>query len=180
MIEYCLQALLSHSTIAEQCQVIVESLTLPLLTLVIEAYPDNARIKSIIGKIISNISLHPQYHKAIFQSGWVGLLAKWKQHPNLLISLPATKALCNLDQEYGGHKYEPGIYLMLPNDRHVQHKNNLSNWGVDVVFIHGLLGGVFYTWRQSDPDNVREFSDDQVKEKTCKGNRFLIIPSLCR
>ena len=55
LMEYCLQALLSHSTISEQCQVIVESLTLPLLTLVIEAYPDNARIKSIIGKIISNI-----------------------------------------------------------------------------------------------------------------------------
>jgi len=91
-------------------------------------------------------------------------LARWKQHPNLLISLPATKALCNLDQEFGGHKYEPGIYLMLPNDRHVQHKNNLSNWGVDVVFVHGLLGGVFYTWRQSDPDNVREFSDDQISE----------------
>ena len=69
LMEYCLQALLSHSTISEQCQVIVESLTLPLLTLIIEAYPDNARIKSIIGKIISNISLHPQYHRAVFQSG---------------------------------------------------------------------------------------------------------------
>jgi len=164
LIEYCLQALLSHSTISEQCQVIVESLTLPLLTLVIEAYPDNARIKSIIGKIISNISLHPQYHRAVFQSGWVGLLAEWKQHPSLLVSLPATKALCNLDQEFGGHKYEPGIYLMLPNDRHVQHKNNRSNWGVDVVFVHGLMGGVFYTWRQFDPENVREFSNDQISE----------------
>ena len=93
---------------------------------------------------------------------WVGLLAEWKQHPSLLVSLPATKALCNLDQEFGGHKYEPGIYLMLPNDRHVQHKNNRSNWGVDVVFVHGLMGGVFYTWRQFDPENVREFSNDQV------------------
>ena len=67
-----------------------------------------------------------------------------------------------MDQEYGGHKFGPGIYLLLPNDRHVQHKNNLSNWGVDVVFVHGLMGGVFYTWRQQDPDNVREFSNDQV------------------
>ena len=96
------------------------------------------------------------------RAGWVGILAKWKQNPNLLVSLPATKALCNMDQEYGGHKFEPGIYLLLPNDRHVQHKNNLSNWGVDVVFVHGLMGGVFYTWRQQDPDNVREFSNDQV------------------
>ena len=86
-----------------------------------------------------------------------------------------------------------GIYLLLPNDRHVQHKNNLSNWGVsgyqdivttsishvptnkifllikaadqvDVVFIHGLLGGVFYTWRQQDTGNSHELSDDQVRE----------------
>ena len=97
------------------------------------------------------------------RSGWVGILASWKQNPNLLVSLPATKALCNMDQEYGGHRFEPGIYLLLPNDRHVQHKNNLSNWGVDVVFVHGLMGGVFYTWRQQDKDNERELSDNQVR-----------------
>ena len=50
---------------------------------------------------------------------------------------PATKALSNMDQvgqavmqnlvyililskEFGGTKFKPGIYLMLPNDRHVQ------------------------------------------------------------
>jgi len=163
LIEYCLQAILSHSTVEEQCSVLMESMALPLFTMVVEAHPDNARIKSLIGKILSNVSLHPSHHQAIFRSGWVGILASWKQNPNLLVSLPATKALCNMDQEYGGHRFEPGIYLLLPNDRHVQHKNNLSNWGVDVVFVHGLMGGVFYTWRQQDKDNEREFSDNQVR-----------------
>jgi len=164
LIEQCLQAILSHSTVEEQCSLLINSMLLPLFSLVIEAYPDNARIKSIIGKILSNLSLYPQHHKKIFSAGWVGVLAEWKQSPNLLISLPATKALCNLDQEYGGHKFQPGIYLLLPNDRHVQHKNNLSNWGVDVVFVHGLMGGVFYTWRQQDPENIREFSENQISE----------------
>eukprot|EP00091_Calanus_sinicus_P010699 TRINITY_DN24681_c0_g1_i1.p2 TRINITY_DN24681_c0_g1~~TRINITY_DN24681_c0_g1_i1.p2 ORF type:complete len:124 (+),score=32.20 TRINITY_DN24681_c0_g1_i1:293-664(+) len=73
------------------------------------------------------------------------MLASWKRSPNLLVSLPAIKALANMDAEYGVHTFKPGIYMLGPQDRHVQHRNNLSNWGVDVVFIHGLWGGVFYT-----------------------------------
>ena len=91
------------------------------------------------GKILANISLHEETHEAVFRSGWVGILAAWKQDPNLLVTLPATKALCNLDQKYGD-VYMPGVYLLLPEHRSVRHLNELSNWGVDVVFIHGILG----------------------------------------
>jgi len=162
LIEYCLQALLSHSTVEEQCAQLIASL--PTFNMILQAHPNNPRIKSLIGKILANICLYPEHHSSLFRNGWVGILARWKQDPNLLVNLPATKALCNLDQQFGVHRYHPGIYLMLPGDRHVQHKNTLSNWGVDVVFIHGLLGGVFYTWRQQDHENIRDFSTEQISE----------------
>jgi len=156
IIEHCLQALLSHSTVEDQCAVLVSSLALPLLSKVVLTHPNNPRIKSLVGKILSNISLHPTHHEALHKSGWVSTMASWKSSPNLLVSLPATKALANMDVEYGVHTFMPGIYMLGPQDRHVQHRNNLSNWGVDVVFIHGLWGGVFYTWRQQDKENVRD------------------------
>jgi len=156
IVEHCLQALLSHSTVEDQCAVLITSLALPLFTKVVLAHPNNPRIKSLVGKILSNIALYPSHHESLFKSGWVRTLATWKVSPNLLVSLPATKALANMDVEYGVHTFKPGIYILGPQDRHVQHKNNLSNWGVDVVFIHGLWGGVFYSWRQQDKDNIRD------------------------
>lgn len=154
LIEYCLQALLSHSTIHSHCTVMLKHSTLLLFSKIIRDHPNDAKIKSLIGKILANLSLHEETHQAIFESGLIGVLAAWKQEPNLLVTLPATKALCNLDQEYGD-VYEPGVYLLLPEHRSVRHLNELSNWGVDIVFIHGLLGGVFYSWRQLDVKNER-------------------------
>ena len=160
VIEYCLVAILSHSTIKSHCQNLVENTNLlPLLLRIAQDFPDNLRLISLIGKIIANISLFSETHQSIYASGWVGVLAQWVRNPNILISLPATKALANLDQDYGQCSYAPGIYLVLPNDRVVKHKNELSNQGVDVVLLHGLLGGVFYTWRQHDRVKRRSWSD---------------------
>jgi hypothetical protein len=122
-------------------------------------------VKKIIlfpGKIIANISLFPETHSTLFSSGWVGILAEWARNSNLLISLPASKALSNLDQKYGKCTYSPGIYLVSPNDRVVQHQNELSNRGVDIVLLHGLLGGVFFTWRQHDKVKERSWTDPNL------------------
>ncbi|KAG5863722.1 hypothetical protein JTB14_022715 [Gonioctena quinquepunctata] len=77
----------------------------------------------------------------IHKSGWIGILSEWMKHPDVRISIPAARALANLDID-NEHLYSRRLYLLYPMMR------TLKDQDVDVVFVHGLLGGVFYTWRQ--------------------------------
>ena len=150
IVEHCLQALLSHSTLADHCSLMTSSTTLPLLSRLADTFPHNLKLKSLIGQILANISQHPDLLEAVWRGGWVGRLAGWRSSPSLEVSLPAEKCLANMDAEYGGSIFSPGIYLLAPSERLVRHTNSLSNWGVDVVFVHGLWGGLFFTWRQRE------------------------------
>lgn len=74
-------------------------------------------------------------------AGWIGVLAKWVNHEDVRVSIPAAKALANLDLDEDP-MYLQRLYPLYPVGR--IDKNPI----VDVVFVHGFLGGVFYTWRQ--------------------------------
>lgn len=72
------------------------------------------------------------------------------QHKDIRVSAPAQKALCNFDKDDPGQTdisvYSSRIYPLHPTKRTLYHPK------IDVVFIHGLLGGIFITWRQRDYD----------------------------
>ncbi len=125
--EYCLHALLSHSTLKAHAIIMASGICLPALARVAREYgKEHPRIVSLVGKIVANIAMHEETHDALFATGWVNLLAGWKQNPNLLVTLPATKALSNMDQAFsGGEVFQPGIYLMLPEDRNVRYRVTL-------------------------------------------------------
>jgi len=174
IVERCLQALLSHSTIPDHCYILVNSVALPLFSRVVNCYPSNMKIKSLIGQLLSNISQHQECQSAILRTGWVGTLASWRQSSKLEVSLPADKCLANLDVKFGVHTYSPGIYLLAPSDRLVRHTNSLSNWGVDVVFVHGLWGGVFFTWRQREKDGFDSGASDISNFSFCWPRDWLL------
>lgn len=68
------------------------------------------------------------------------------KHEDVRISIPAARALANLQNEE--ESYKRHLYLLYPN--YVGNKKPK----VDVVFVHGLLGGVFFTWRQRTKTDV--------------------------
>ena len=58
--------------------------------------------------------------------------------------------------------------------RLVRHTNSLSNWGVDVVFVHGLWGGVFFTWRQREKDGFDSGASDISNFSFCWPRDWLL------
>ncbi|XP_078052257.1 protein SERAC1 isoform X3 [Augochlora pura] len=147
LLQSCVQALCHHSCLEQYSKDIVEAGGLPLLMILKKIFNNDINMCILLAKIISNISLHSEYLEQVFQAGWIGTLVEWSHNSDIRLSAPASRALANLDVDEKEHiKYPRRIYLL-----HPLHKTQ-TNAKLDVVFLHGLLGGVFVTWRQRDED----------------------------
>lgn len=107
-------------------------------------YKDDLQVSSLLAQIMANLTANKSTRDYAFINGWIQALTEYSRSKHLEISLPAHKALANLDDEeikkygtYGNH-----IYLLAPIHR------GQRRAAFDVVFVHGLVGSVFKTWRQ--------------------------------
>lgn len=151
LLQSCIQTLCHHSCLEQYSKDIVDAGGLPILMIIKKIFNNDINMYILLAKIISNISLHSEYLEEIFQAGWIGTLVEWSRNSDIRLSAPASRALANLDMDENEHiKYPRRIYLL-----HPLHKTR-TNIKLDVVFLHGLLGGVFVTWRQRDA-NIPEF-----------------------
>uniref|UniRef100_A0AAY5KAB1 Protein SERAC1 n=1 Tax=Esox lucius TaxID=8010 RepID=A0AAY5KAB1_ESOLU len=143
---FCLQALVQHSKVQSHCDHIVSNGGLQLLQRVYQLRHDSQKIQRNIVRIIGNLALNESTHQAIVQSGWLSVLAEVMQSPHVMQASHAARALANLDRETVKEKYQDGVYVLHPQCRTSQPIK------ADVLFIHGLLGAAFKTWRQKDCD----------------------------
>ncbi|XP_076316885.1 protein SERAC1-like isoform X1 [Tachypleus tridentatus] len=156
---FCLQALVSHSTVPSHRKAIIQKGGLQLLHRIRLRRSQNPEIQSLIGQILGNLSLEKEIHRHLLVSGWIGVLASWIKSPRIEVSLPASRALANMDKDkILDVLYEDQVYLLFPQ---LREKNKQIY--ADIVFIHGLLGGAFKTWRQNDSKNVTSEKNQSKK-----------------
>lgn len=102
-------------------------------------------------KTLANMSLAEDCLQDFFESGWVGVLADWQTDLDMRLQVIASKALANLDKDDPNNaEYPPNVYPLHPR---LRTRNKPKG---DVVFVHGLLGSVFITWRQKDKNYSSE------------------------
>lgn len=160
LLHNCVQAIYHHSSLEQYSKDIINAGGLQILQYIYKIFSDNIDICILLAQILSNISLHTEYLDDIFKSGWIGILAAWSKNKDIRLSVPAGCALANLDLNNNKNvKYPRHVYLLHPLRRtEIVPK-------LDVIFLHGLLGGVFVTWRQRDMKNCNLKYEDYAYMK---------------
>ncbi|XP_052771940.1 protein SERAC1-like [Mya arenaria] len=147
-----LEALARFSQVREQHVQMLEAGILPLLQRVLLELNGVGEVRSLVARILANLAMSPALRSHIITGGWAGVLHKWlfSREPSLFFY--SAQALANLDGDIDTDLripgvFEDGVYPGYPIFRSRQRSPRVE---VDIVFIHGLLGGPFKTWRQED------------------------------
>ncbi|XP_045190442.2 protein SERAC1-like isoform X2 [Mercenaria mercenaria] len=149
---FCLEALVNHTFRADQCMKIVELGGLQIMQRVYLDFHKSVVIRRLIAWILANMSLNINLHKAIIEGGWVAVLHRWLESSDTALFFHTARALANLDRDWKSENgiqafYEDGVYLAYPVHKIINKKEKVKT---DIVFVHGLMGGPFKTWRQED------------------------------
>ncbi|XP_063299475.1 protein SERAC1 isoform X2 [Pelobates fuscus] len=155
-----LHALLKHSEIPSHSDKIVSNGGLQLLQRIYLLRMDSQKIQRSIVRIIGNLALNEHLHTDIVDSGWISILAEVMKSPYVIQSSHAARALANMDRDSAHEKYPDGVYVLHPQYRTSQPIK------ADVLFVHGLLGAAFKTWRQQDRNEPLDESSAQHDDYT--------------
>uniref|UniRef100_A0ABI7YLZ3 Protein SERAC1 n=1 Tax=Felis catus TaxID=9685 RepID=A0ABI7YLZ3_FELCA len=153
---FCLEALVKHSEIPTHCDEIEANGGLQLLQRLYQLHKDCPKIQRNIMRIIGNMALNEHLHSTIVHS-------EAMKSPRIMEASHAARTLANLDRETMREKYQDGVYVLHPQYRTSQPIK------ADVLFIHGLMGAAFKTWRQQDNEQLltEKILEDDARYTTC-------------
>ncbi|XP_042912246.1 protein SERAC1 isoform X1 [Parasteatoda tepidariorum] len=152
--QLCLEVVFNYSTIKSHKLMLVKGGILKLFWDILECTKQQAVIQSLVARTLANFALEIELKNHLYCTGWIGVLAAWSRSPHIDVSLPSVKALANLDDDdFNYCVYDSDVYLLHPMFRLGDRKLD-----ADVIFIHGINGATFWTWRQSD--NMKKYIRD--------------------
>ncbi|KAM6181015.1 protein SERAC1 isoform 2-T2 [Erethizon dorsatum] len=160
---FSLEAIVKHSEIPTHCDNIEANGGLQLLQRLYQLHKDYPKVQRNIMRVIGNMALNEHLHSAIVHSGWVSIMAEALKSQHIMEASHAARTLANLDREAVPEKYQDGVYVL-----HPQHRTS-QPIKADVLFIHGLMGAAFKTWRQQDTEQVltEKALQDEDRYTTC-------------
>ncbi|XP_017393978.1 protein SERAC1 isoform X1 [Cebus imitator] len=160
---FCLEAIVKHSEISTHCDKIEANGGLQLLQRLYRLHKDCPKVQRNIMRIIGNMALNEHLHSSIVRSGWVSIMAEAMKSHHIMEASHAARILANLDRETVQEKYQDGVYVLHPQYRTSQPIK------ADVLFIHGLMGAAFKTWRQQDSEQavIEKPIEDEDRYTTC-------------
>ncbi|XP_012306967.1 protein SERAC1 isoform X3 [Aotus nancymaae] len=154
---------LAAQKIATHCDKIEANGGLQLLQRLYRLHKDCPKVQRNIMRIIGNMALNEHLHSSIVRSGWVSIMAEAMKSHHIMEASHAARILANLDRETVQEKYQDGVYVLHPQYRTSQPIK------ADVLFIHGLMGAAFKTWRQQDSEQavIEKPIEDEDRYTTC-------------
>uniref|UniRef100_A0A5F9CW55 Protein SERAC1 n=1 Tax=Oryctolagus cuniculus TaxID=9986 RepID=A0A5F9CW55_RABIT len=154
---------LAAQKISTHCDKIEANGGLQLLQRLYRLHKDCPKVQRNILRVVGNMALNEHLHAAIVRSGWVSLMAEALKSHHIMEASHAARTLANLDRETVQEKYQDGVYVLHPQCRTSQPIK------ADVLFIHGLMGAAFKTWRQQDSERAvsEEALEDEDRYTTC-------------
>ncbi|XP_058291614.1 protein SERAC1 isoform X2 [Hylobates moloch] len=160
---FCLEAIVKHSEISTHCDKIEANGGLQLLQRLYRLHKDCPKVQRNIMRVVGNMALNEHLHSSIVRSGWVSIVAEAMKSHHIMESSHAARILANLDRETVQEKYQDGVYVLHPQYRTSQPIK------ADVLFIHGLMGAAFKTWRQQDSEQavIEKPMEDEDRYTTC-------------
>uniref|UniRef100_A0A2K6DNI2 Protein SERAC1 n=1 Tax=Macaca nemestrina TaxID=9545 RepID=A0A2K6DNI2_MACNE len=154
---------LAAQKISTHCDKIEANGGLQLLQRLYQLHKDCPKVQRNIMRIIGNMALNEHLHSSIVRSGWVSIMAEAMKSDRIMEASHAARILANLDRETVQEKYQDGVYVLHPQYRTSQPIK------ADVLFIHGLMGAAFKTWRQQDSEQavIEKPMEEEDRYTTC-------------
>lgn len=146
---------------------IISKAGLEQLMEIYKIFRDSMEIKLKLCQIAANMSLCKDRQYDFFATGWVSVLAAWGRDVDIRLNVTANKALSNLDKDSNDNRrvYKSKIYPLYPRLR------TKAEPQLDIVFVHGILGGVFMTWRQKEERFEALKANSMTKKLTKNGTQ---------